>query len=269
MAFDKNITRWLNENGRDIIARICFRKKDDDKFFYLFALEDGVLVAAEKGNWLTKEKNEYAFLPYAIMTDCDGYTEVGILNIGHLHIRCDFQKEDTLENLGSNHHFLSLKSRDVNQGGYMSKEETRNVQNAILKEHCDHAKVHFENMDILNADDLYEDWRLFAHRRSDEAQTFINSVRERIGLKPIGDFFPGRYFERFGAAGRNSRSLMESAIEQAGDVFQSVTGTSRSNKPAQTDTPLDQIKKLAELRDAGVLTNEEFEAKKKELLGKI
>jgi large subunit ribosomal protein L7/L12 len=35
------------------------------------------------------------------------------------------------------------------------------------------------------------------------------------------------------------------------------------------DDPLDQLRKLGELRDAGVLTDEEFEAKKAELLGRI
>ncbi len=39
--------------------------------------------------------------------------------------------------------------------------------------------------------------------------------------------------------------------------------------PAQpaTDDSIEQIKKLAELRDQGILTDAEFEAKKKQLLG--
>jgi hypothetical protein len=37
---------------------------------------------------------------------------------------------------------------------------------------------------------------------------------------------------------------------------------------AHTD-PLDQLKKLAELRDTGVLSNQEFQAKKQELLGRL
>ncbi|MBM0255754.1 SHOCT domain-containing protein [Micromonospora sp. 4G55] len=36
--------------------------------------------------------------------------------------------------------------------------------------------------------------------------------------------------------------------------------------PSQPD-PLDQLRKLAELRDAGIVTAEEFEAKKRQLLG--
>lgn len=34
-----------------------------------------------------------------------------------------------------------------------------------------------------------------------------------------------------------------------------------------TDDTLDQIKKLAELRDSGILTEDEFNAKKKKILG--
>lgn len=51
---------------------------------------------------------------------------------------------------------------------------------------------------------------------------------------------------------------------------------SRNNKAAQqpaaapaasADDSIEQIKKLAELRDSGILTDAEFEAKKKQLLG--
>lgn len=44
------------------------------------------------------------------------------------------------------------------------------------------------------------------------------------------------------------------------------TKTSNNNKP---ETITDQIKKLAELRDAGILSVEEFESKKKELLARL
>jgi hypothetical protein len=35
------------------------------------------------------------------------------------------------------------------------------------------------------------------------------------------------------------------------------------------ESPIEQIRKLGELRDAGVLTEAEFEAKKTDLLGRI
>ncbi len=48
----------------------------------------------------------------------------------------------------------------------------------------------------------------------------------------------------------------------------SSTVASSSPTPALPDIP-DQLRKLAELRDAGILTNEEFEAKKAELLARM
>ena len=38
---------------------------------------------------------------------------------------------------------------------------------------------------------------------------------------------------------------------------------------APTASPLEQIKQLAELRDAGVISDEEFEAKKAELMARL
>lgn len=38
---------------------------------------------------------------------------------------------------------------------------------------------------------------------------------------------------------------------------------------APFDNPLDQIRRLAELRDAGLVTPEEFEAKKRDLLDRM
>lgn len=38
-------------------------------------------------------------------------------------------------------------------------------------------------------------------------------------------------------------------------------------QPTTADDSIEQIKKLAELRDQGILTDTEFEAKKKQLLG--
>ncbi len=60
------------------------------------------------------------------------------------------------------------------------------------------------------------------------------------------------------------------AIESA-DAEPSTPGTQAAPPPQQaTPAPSDyitELKKLAELRDMGILTDEEFEAKKKQLLG--
>ena len=60
-----------------------------------------------------------------------------------------------------------------------------------------------------------------------------------------------------GEAVRVLRDLIKKAKEQI-------------SKPIQTPVSVpDQIKKLADLKDAGILTLEEFESKKKELLAKM
>ncbi len=63
-------------------------------------------------------------------------------------------------------------------------------------------------------------------------------------------------------------------FQKAANLIRSMA--SAAARPAQVSTPqsvgpdpLDQLKKLAELRDAGVLTAEEFEAKKAELLSRM
>lgn len=61
-----------------------------------------------------------------------------------------------------------------------------------------------------------------------------------------------------------------------GMLMGAAIANSRNNKAAQqpaaapaasADDSIEQIKKLAELRDSGILTDAEFEAKKKQLLG--
>lgn len=64
-----------------------------------------------------------------------------------------------------------------------------------------------------------------------------------------------------------------------GMIIGAAAATSRANKQAApastpaaasapaTDDAVEQIKKFAELRDQGILTDAEFEAKKKQLLG--
>lgn len=46
------------------------------------------------------------------------------------------------------------------------------------------------------------------------------------------------------------------------------TQTSTESRPPTVE-PLEQLKQLAELRDAGIVTTEEFEAKKTELLDRL
>jgi Short C-terminal domain len=80
---------------------------------------------------------------------------------------------------------------------------------------------------------------------------------------------------------RAAREVMQElgrALEQAGRKLEQIVrerGTwSQSSPPppagtASDEAPLDLIRKLGELRDAGLVTEEEFQAKKAELLGKV
>jgi hypothetical protein len=60
----------------------------------------------------------------------------------------------------------------------------------------------------------------------------------------------------------------ERVDEIAGYVRQHISGGTNTAAPAQPDV-MDQLKKLAELRDAGVLSAAEFDAKKMELLARL
>jgi hypothetical protein len=65
---------------------------------------------------------------------------------------------------------------------------------------------------------------------------------------------------------------IESVVSQDGKRFaaaaREVLSQPTASVPTQHD-PLEQLKKLSELRDAGVISPEEFEKKKAELLGKV
>jgi len=64
-----------------------------------------------------------------------------------------------------------------------------------------------------------------------------------------------------GAAAASSRAKKQAAGQVAQPAVAPVPSA-----PASDDA-IEQIKKLAELRDQGILTDAEFEAKKKQLLG--
>lgn len=68
-----------------------------------------------------------------------------------------------------------------------------------------------------------------------------------------------------GAAISSSRANKR-ATSQAGTPVQPAPAQP-AVEPSSTDDTVEQIKKLAELRDQGILTEEEFGAKKKKLLG--
>lgn len=66
---------------------------------------------------------------------------------------------------------------------------------------------------------------------------------------------------------RRRGMLMGAAIANSNNKKRAAQPPAAAPVPAPVDDSLEQIKKLAELRDAGILTDAEFEAKKKQLLG--
>jgi hypothetical protein len=84
---------------------------------------------------------------------------------------------------------------------------------------------------------------------------------ERGGIDNIKFWFPGKR--------EAERDQFYAAVREVADSWERA---SKSTSPAAIGTtlrasPLDELKKLAELRDLGVVTPAEFEAKKKQLLG--
>ena len=98
----------------------------------------------------------------------------------------------------------------------------------------------------------------------------------RVQIPPIGArypvFFDPTDHDTFayvdGIADDNGRQLI---LSKVGDAFGAdaagVGMVGVAPVPPPADDPLDKLKKLGELRDSGVLTADEFEAQKAEILG--
>jgi predicted mannosyl-3-phosphoglycerate phosphatase (HAD superfamily) len=68
------------------------------------------------------------------------------------------------------------------------------------------------------------------------------------------------------AEDKTALNQADAAEQQAGDEAAAAAVSAASAEPAQDDY-IEQLKQLAALKDAGILTEEEFEAKKKQILG--
>ena len=73
-------------------------------------------------------------------------------------------------------------------------------------------------------------------------------------------------------AGRNSQAFSRAQFKDADRIKDYVEKAIQSRKPAgqivtQQLSPADELKKFKELLDMGIITQEEFDAKKKQLLG--
>ena len=100
----------------------------------------------------------------------------------------------------------------------------------------------------------------------------------RVQIPPVG----GRYPVLYDAADPNTFAYITvdddqgraTVVQMFGDAF-GADGSgvglpaAPAAAPAAAADPLDQLKKLGELRDAGILSDAEFETKKAELLGLV
>ena len=86
--------------------------------------------------------------------------------------------------------------------------------------------------------------------------------------------------EQIRQAVRDMRQELTRAIEQAGNMARQAAddvgrlvgeapGISRLRQPSEPDSPAQLIRELGELRDEGLVTEEEFEAKKADLLARM
>ena len=63
------------------------------------------------------------------------------------------------------------------------------------------------------------------------------------------------------------RAAVVGGAAYAGKKYGERKGEQKSPQPSGPEDPLERLKKLGELRDSGVLTEEEFEAEKNKILG--
>lgn len=118
---------------------------------------------------------------------------------------------------------------------------------------------------------MFVEQGMIRHNFEDFPYDKITSVKTETGMRSgkitiftsgnkaeLGDIHPKA---RAPEIGDYVRARISAASSNKTDVAQAAT-------PA-VDTPVDQLKKLGELRDAGVLTPEEFESKKADILGRM
>jgi methyl-accepting chemotaxis protein len=119
---------------------------------------------------------------------------------------------------------------------------------------------------------VYDGW--LSQQLEDFPLEQITAVATKAGLSS------GDLTVRTGGAGETIKSIINSDLHALTDRLRSLIGGSerqlQASTPQQsapsnpsTNEVLEQIRRLGELHDAGILTNEEFQAKKAELLARL
>jgi len=95
---------------------------------------------------------------------------------------------------------------------------------------------------------------------------------ENISSIEMGKALMGHYISFFASGNKAKMKWIQSKnVQEFIDLLKSKLGKKESATPTSSGNMdiAEQIKKLAELKDAGILTDDEFQAKKTELLAKL
>lgn len=113
-----------------------------------------------------------------------------------------------------------------------------------------------------------------ATRVSDKVKDAVDLIDETIGLNVadtvkavIDGGLVGIAFGRFGKSHRVKPHVSDSIAEVVSSTQDLLINKAPQQTMEETDNPLETIIQLKELLDAGVITQEDFDAKKKQLLG--
>ncbi|KAL0479213.1 hypothetical protein AKO1_008036 [Acrasis kona] len=98
-------------------------------------------------------------------------------------------------------------------------------------------------------------------------ETGLNASREVVKTKDSG--IRGATTQQMSGsiAYEQGKSIHNNIVKNVSSPTRATSGSSFVNTDAQQDSTLDDLERLAELRDAGILTEEEFETKKQQILG--
>jgi hypothetical protein len=272
----------ISESGIKSLSWICAFKGEYKTFpAYIFiATDTGVIVAESK----TGDFNDlfagkfrefftyglkYLFFPYEVITGCDG-SKMGFNEHFSLNTYLKLRHEVDDKVFTSS----TLKRLDINKNGYLSENAVRDIQEKEMAHLESSSKINFDGIDRLNPEDYYGDHSWWCSSQG-SMKDFVNTIREKIGAPLIQDWSVTQKLNRIGESAREGRDRIDALVEDIETTNDSITARlseeyelKKDPNPSNQYIP-GQIKKLATLKDEGILTEEEFNTKKAELLAKM
>ena len=233
--------------------------------FIFIATDNGVVVAKTEVAFF-KYKLKYMFFPYTVIYDCDG-SKMGLIHTFSLSTELKVEIEGSLRKPST------LKRFDINPEGYLNEKNVREIQVAAMKRLESSSNINFEGLERMDPDDFYKD-SSFKHLNKGSMVDFVNFVREKIGLQSIVEWTGRQKIGRIISKARESTSRIDALYEKVKKYNDNIPNLSaeselkKDTNPSNQGIP-EQIKKLSTLKDEGILTEEEFNTKKAELLAKM